>query len=106
MCNYLVISVFCLLYTIVFSICRKALDTRKGGPSRAELKNAEGLLIESKHILTQFRGVADSRSAHLVEERLRRLLSFIDAWFLDREIAKDATRPNQSLEPTAGRSDD
>ena len=89
MCNYLVISVFCLLYTVVFSICRKTLDRRKGRPSRAELRNAEGLLIESKHILTQFRGIAASRGAHLVEERLRTLLSFIDAWFLDREIAKD-----------------
>src|SRR5437868_3796483 len=105
MCNYLVISVFCLLYTIVFWICRKALDRRKGRPSRAELRNAEGLLIESKHILTQFCGIADSRGAHLVEKRLRTLLSLIDAWFLDREIAKDRRRPNQSLEPTAGRSD-
>ena len=51
-------------------------------------------------------GEADSRGAHLVEKRLRTLLSLIDAWLLDREIAKDAVRPNQPLEPTADRSDD
>jgi hypothetical protein len=52
MCNYLVISVFCLLYTIVFLICRKALDRRKDTPSRVELRNAEGLLIESRVVLS------------------------------------------------------
>ena len=64
------------------------------------------LLIESRAVLSQFRGMADSRGAHLVERRLRNLLRLIDAWLLDREIAKGATGPNQSLEPTAGRSDD
>src|SRR6266496_3590604 len=98
MSNYLVILVVCLLYTIGFSICRKALDRRKGRPSRVELRNAEGLLIESKHILTQFRGIAASRGAHLLEERLRTLLSFIDAWLLDREIAKDPKLQTGSVE--------
>jgi hypothetical protein len=85
MCNYVVISVFCLLYAFVFSICRKALNRRKGRPSRVELRNAEGLLIESRAVLSQYRGMAPS----LIERRLRSLLSLIDAWLLDREIAKD-----------------
>jgi hypothetical protein len=85
MCNYLVIAVFCLLYTIVFSICRKALDRRKGRPSRGVFMYSEGLLIESRAVLSQYRGVASP----LIERRLRSLLSLIDAWLLDREIAKD-----------------
>lgn len=86
MFDYLVILVFCLLYTIVFLICRKALDRRKGRPSRVELRNAEGLLIESAYLLGEFRKV---NLPPLVERRVTKLWRLIHAWLLDREIAKD-----------------
>ena len=99
MCNYLVISVFCLLYTIVFLICRKALDRRKGRPSRVELRNAEGLLIESAHLLGDFR---KANLPPLVERRVTNLLRMIHAWLVDREIAKDPKL--RTGKPTADRT--
>ena len=57
-----------------------------------ELRNAEGLLIESAYLLGEFR---KANLPPLVERRVTNLLRMIHAWLLDREIAKDPKTANR-----------